>query len=102
MIGNVLALAVGFTLQNTYPRAMEIVEVKDDTAVCVDAVGFEWEFDGADDLDVGDIIICTMYDKGTKNTIIDDEIIDVRWSGYTTSDVSAYFGNSLAVKVIDI
>ena len=41
MIGSVLALAVGFSLQNTYPRAMEIVEVKEDTAICVDAVGFE-------------------------------------------------------------
>lgn len=99
MIGNILALAVGFSLQNTYPRAMEIVEVKEDTAICVDAVGFEWEFDGADDLDVGDIIICTMYDKGTKNTIIDDEIIDVRWSGYTTESVKAFFNT---VNTVDI
>lgn len=99
MIGSVLALAVGFSLQNTYPRAMEIVEVKEDTAICVDAVGFEWEFDGADDLDVGDIIICTMYDKGTKNTIIDDEIIDVRWSGYTTESVKAFFNT---VNTVDI
>ena len=72
-----------YTLKNTYPRAMEIVEIdrKADLAICVDAVGMEWEFTEPEDLEVGDIVICTMYDKGTE-TIIDDEIIDVRWSGY--------------------
>lgn len=79
-----ITLMTVLTLSNTYPRAMEIVEIdrKTDVAVCVDAVGMEWEFDGPEDLEVGDIVICTMYDKGTKNTIVDDEIVDVRWSGY--------------------
>ena len=70
-------------LQNTYPRAMEIVEIKDNTAICVDAVGYEWEFTDPEDLYVGDIVICTMYDNKTKE-IEDDEIIDVTWSGYTS------------------
>ena len=72
-----------YTLENTYPRAMEIVEIdaKTDLAICVDAVGFEWEFTEPEDLEVGDIVICTMYTKGTQ-TILDDEIVDVIWSGY--------------------
>lgn len=79
-----IMLALGMlTLANTYPRAMEIVEINDDVAVCVDAVGMEWEFIEPEDLEVGDIIICTMYDNGTKETILDDEIVDVDWSGYT-------------------
>lgn len=79
-----LALMTAFTLQNTYPRAMEIVDIDkaNDIAVCVDATGMEWEFTEPEDLEIGDIVICTMYDKGTKETIIDDEIVDVRWSGY--------------------
>lgn len=31
---------------------------------------------------IGGLVICTMYDKGTKETILDDEIVDVVWSGY--------------------
>lgn len=73
-----------YTLENTYPRAMEIVKVDlmADKAICVDAVGMEWEFYEPEDLEEGDLIICTMYNKGTTETIVDDEIIDVRWSGY--------------------
>lgn len=93
----IAALLATFTLANTYPRAMEITEIdrKADIAVCVDAVGMEWEFTEPEDLEVGDVVICTMYDKGTV-TIVDDEIIDVRWSGYTMSD----FYNPLAERFI--
>lgn len=80
----VLGLLATLTLANTYPRAMEItsIERETDTAVCVDAVGMEWRFEGPEDLEVGDLIICTMYDNGTRETIVDDEIVDVTWSGY--------------------
>lgn len=83
-----LGLIAALTLQSTYPRAMEIVEIdrKADIAVCVDAVGMEWEFDEPEDLEVGDIVICTIYDKGTKDTMSDDEIVDVVWSGYYLED----------------
>lgn len=101
MIVNILAsLYVSLTLQNTYPRAMEIVEIDkaNDIAICVDAVGMEWEFTEPEDLEVGDLVICTMYDNGTADTIIDDEIIDVQWSGYITGK----FYNPLPMQVIDI
>lgn len=85
----ILALLTAFTLGNTYPRAMEItrIDLMADKAICVDATGLEWEFYGPEDLEEGDIIIATMYDKGTKNTIIDDEIVDVVWSGYTAREI---------------
>lgn len=84
MISIIAGLFTTLTLINTYPRAMEIVEIDkaNDIAVCVDAVGMEWEFTGPEDLEIGDLVICTMYDKGTKDTIFDDEIVDVTWSGY--------------------
>lgn len=73
-----------YDLGNTYPRAMEVVELETetDTVVCVDAVGLEWAFYGIEDYFVGDIVIATMYDEGTEN-IYDDSIIDTRYSGYT-------------------
>ena len=85
MILSLMTALTTLTLANTYPRAMEIVEIDkaNDIAICVDAVGMEWEFTEPEDLEVGDIIICTMYNNGTKETIFDDEIVDVDWSGYT-------------------
>lgn len=78
----ILSLLIGNL--HFYPRAMEIVEIDrtTDTAICVDAVGMEWEFSEPEDLEVGDLVICTMFNKGTENTITDDEIVDVIWSGY--------------------
>lgn len=63
---------------------MEItrIDLMADKAICVDATGLEWEFYEPEDLMEGDIVICTMYDNGTKDTIVDDEIVDVVWSGY--------------------
>lgn len=88
----VVALLTALTLANTYPRAMEIAEIDTarDMAICVDAVGFEWEFSEPEDFEVGDLVICTMYDNGTKENIFDDEITDVIWSGYRreTMDIS--------------
>ena len=101
MLGLILASWFGFakpvyTLENTYPRVMEIVDIEagedgikgteDDVAVCVDAVGYEWDFEGPEDLEIDDVVVCTMYDNGTKNTIVDDEIVDVVWSGYTATE----------------
>ena len=81
-----LALVAALTLQNTYPRVMEITRVEENKAYCIDAVGMEWTFTEPEDLEVGDLIICTMYDNGTTNTIVDDEIVDVVWSGYYRED----------------
>ena len=91
MITGIIAAVGMYTLMNTYPRAMEIVEVDKarDMAVCVDAVGMEWEFTEPEDLEVGDLVICIMYDNGTVDTIYDDEIVDVVWSGYTVNEVSS-------------
>ena len=85
-----------YTLENTYPRVMEIVEIEegddgilgteDDVAVCVDAVDYEWDFYGPEDLEINDVVVCTMYDNGTKDTIVDDKIVDVVWSGYVASE----------------
>ena len=80
----IAALLTAFTLANTYPRAMEIVAIDYDydTAICVDAVGMEWAFTNPEDLEVGDLVICTMYNNGTDDVLADDIIVDVIWTGY--------------------
>lgn len=83
---------------NLHPRAMEIVEVDkaNNIAICVDAVGMEWEFTEPDDLCEGDIVICMLDDKGTA-TLKDDEIVDVFWSGYTIRMFMPF-----EVRIVDI
>lgn len=97
ILGMMAAMMIGNT--NIYPRAMEIVEIdtKADEVVCVDALGYEWSFYEADDLEVGDLIICMIDNKGTA-TFSDDEIVDVWYSGYTMGS----FYKPLGVRVIDI
>ena len=67
-----------------YARVMEVVTLEHDTdeVVCVDAVGYEWAFYGIEDYLEGDLVACVMDDMGTPDTILDDEIIDSRYSGY--------------------
>lgn len=84
-----LLIVVGFAhpqkeMGKYYPRAMVIVDYIEETdeVICEDAVCLEWSFYGKEDLEIGDLVICTMYDECTTETIIDDSIVDVVWSGY--------------------
>ena len=81
-----MLLALGMLIGNLhfYPRAMVIDEIvrEEDKAICIDAVEHKWNFYGPEDLEEGDLVICTMFDNGTPNYIFDDEIADVVWSGY--------------------
>lgn len=64
-----------------YPQTMIVIEVENDTVIVEDFNGFQFQFDGAEDWMVGDICSCIMKTNGTE-TIIDDEIIDTKYSGY--------------------
>lgn len=66
-----------------YPRAAIIIEIieDEDIVVCQDAAGVIWEFYGIEDFDIGDIVAMLLWDKGTPESIYDDEIIDVVYAG---------------------
>lgn len=70
-------------------RAGVIVEVDEegDYAVVKDACGIFWEFYGIEDFTVGDLIIMELWDANTPESIYDDEIIDIIYSGYIAADV---------------
>ena len=65
----------------TYPQTMVVVGIENDTVIIEDFNGFQFQFDGAEDWMVGDICSCIMRTNGTE-TIVDDEIVDTRYSGY--------------------
>lgn len=69
-------------------RAGIIIKINTEEDYCVveDSCGLFWEFQGVDDYEIGDLVIMTMWDAETES-IFDDEIINVTYSGYIAADV---------------
>ena len=72
-----------FIHENCYPMYTEVVEIdiEKDVVVVEDFNGNLWEFYGAEDLEINDIIVCVMYTNLT-NIVYDDVIVMTRYSGY--------------------
>ena len=70
------------TNEEIYPRTMIVDEInaETNTVILVDSVGYEWEFEGVEDWEVGDICSCIMNTNGTEN-IGDDIIVDTKYNG---------------------
>lgn len=68
----------------TYMRCMEVTDLNydTDTVTCVDAVGFEWQFEGCEDYEKNDIVCVLMDDAGTPDRITDDIMLKINYSGY--------------------
>jgi hypothetical protein len=67
-----------------YVRTMQVVQInyEADLVSCIDAVGFEWEFYGCEDYAENDLVSCIMDTMGTEETILDDAILDIYYTGY--------------------
>lgn len=65
-----------------YPLTTVIVNIDRDIDVVTvrDCVGFEWQFEGAEDLEVGDICSMIMEKNGTPE-VFDDIIVDYKYDG---------------------
>lgn len=72
------------TTHTTYMRGMAIIQIDytQDIVTCVDAVGYEWEFYGCEDYAVNDLLCVMLDNNGTKDTILDDIIVETAYSGY--------------------
>ena len=80
-----------------YPATAVVtsVDYELDVVTVTNATGFVYEFDGVEDLAVGDLMSLVMYSGGTPMTIADDEVISARYAGYTINDVievRVYYG----------
>lgn len=67
--------------RNTYPATMEVTDIENDVVTIQTSTGIVYQFTGAEDLVVGDLVSLIMDSKGTKE-ILDDEILQVRYAGY--------------------
>ena len=65
--------------------AIEINE-KTDILVIEDACGLTWEYEGVEDIVEGDVVVMMMYDNNTPETIFDDVILTVEYSGFVAAE----------------
>jgi hypothetical protein len=87
IISLLLIMLVSPAAAETNVRAAIITEITEDVVTAEDAYGLIWEFYITEDLDVGDLVIMEMWDADTPETVFDDEIINVEYSGYTAADI---------------
>jgi len=68
----------------TYPATAEVVELDQaaDLVIVKTSAGIGYRFMGCEDWLLGDLVAMTMNDSGTPETVLDDEIIEARYSGY--------------------
>lgn len=71
-------------VDNLYAKSMLVYEVdrEYDILYLTDSNGNGWEYIGIEDLGVGDVVDCLMYDNQT-DIIYDDKIVKLQYSGFT-------------------
>lgn len=66
-----------------YPRAgiVTALDRSADLVTVTDAAGYDWQFTGVEDWERGDLAALLMDDNGTPDSILDDRVTEVRYSG---------------------
>ena len=79
----VMATAIGVMQPNvnTYPECGIITSIDDDLVTIEFCNGNEFQFYGAKDYEINDLVAVEMSDNGTK-TVSDDEILSTKYVGY--------------------
>ena len=72
-----------------YPRAGIVVDIDESENILTveDPVGFIWEYGEIYDLSIGDVVIMMLVDENGTESIIDDIITSVEYSGYVSAEV---------------
>ena len=84
-----LALLATLLFNGTvYPSTaiVRVVNRTEDKVVVENANGFEYEFDGAEDILVGDVMSLVMFNNSTPQDVKDDVVLFARYSGYVSKD----------------
>lgn len=73
------------TQDNLYPSVLVVTEIDNnsDEVIITDCNGFIYCFNGIEDWEIGDTVAVIFSDNGTENNILDDKIIDVKYSCFT-------------------
>ena len=76
-----VACLIACLMGSLYPRTAFVSELNyaEDVVTVTDCVGYDWQFYGCEDWEVGDMVSMIMSDNGTPNNIKDDIIVDCRY-----------------------
>lgn len=71
-------------IETVYPKTFVVsaCDLDNDTVFLVDSNNNEWAISGIEDWMEGDVASAIMSDNGTPDSIYDDKILDIRYSGY--------------------
>ena len=87
LFGGVLygALAEEDVVEGYYPLTAVVVDLdyNEDVLVLEDGAELVWEFEGIEDFEIGDIVSLLMWDNNTPDSIYDDVILLVYYSGFS-------------------
>lgn len=70
---------------DTYPWTGEVVALnyESDIVTVRTGSGLTYEFTGCEDYAEGDLVSLLMDDMGTPETVLDDKVVEARYSGLT-------------------
>lgn len=74
------------TSQYPLTAVIDSFDTENDMVYAVDYNGNAWVFYGIEDWEIGDVVSMMMTDMGTTDSIYDDEVITVRYSGRASWD----------------
>ena len=74
------------TSPDIYPHTAQVVGLNysTDTVIVKTATGIYYSFSGTEDYMIGDLVSLTMDTNGTPDNVIDDMVVQVQYSGYTS------------------
>lgn len=82
LMGLMISLGASQTQGNIYPECGIVTEIETNTVTIEMCNGNQFQFEGCEDYEKGDLIAVTFYDNGTKS-VTDDIILDTKYVGYT-------------------
>lgn len=70
---------------DTYPWTGEVVDLNyaADRVTVKTGSGLTYDFAGCEDYACGDLVSLIMDDMGTPDTVLDDEVVEARYAGFT-------------------
>lgn len=72
-------------VEGYYPLTAVVVDLDydEDVLILEDGAELVWEFEGIEDFEIGDIVSLLMWDNNTPDSIYDDVILLVYYSGFS-------------------
>lgn len=82
ILSYIIAFVAAFGLNPVTARVTDL-DREADTVTIETATGHLYQYYGCEDYEIGDYVSAILWNYGTKDTVTDDIIISVHYSGYS-------------------